>query len=222
MSSFLNIQISGSTSSASEHDRRSISLQRGFGSGPTSSLADCFLTMFLFENSLPPFNAMYYISIESFCNLHVSMWTFFCCNAHNPPSGSTSLRPPSYAGSEDESNGSSSSSRTPRWIYLLNQKWWHHWVRISSSWFLLPCVQFSQGSPLLCTIDFSSSHITKNRSQDNHYHNSSLPWNPLSSRLSSSTLPSKRKLQKVTKEFKVKKVVFPRKRKWKRGKSAKV
>ena len=65
-----------------------------------------------------------------------------------PPSGPTSLRPPSYAGSEDESNGSSSSSRTPRWIYLLNQKWWHHWVRISSSWFLLPCVQFSHGSPL--------------------------------------------------------------------------
>jgi len=75
---------SGSTSGASEHDRRSNSLQRGFGSGQTS------------------------------------------------------LRPPSYAGSEDESNGSSTSSRTP-----------------------------------------------------------SLPWNPLSSRLSSSTLPSKRKLQKV-------------------------
>ena len=62
------------------------------------------------------------------------------------PPGPTSLRPPSYAGSEDESNGSSSSSRTPRWIYLLNQKWWHHWVRISSSWFLLPCVQFSKGA----------------------------------------------------------------------------
>jgi len=71
--------------SANEHDRRSNSLQRGFGSGQTS------------------------------------------------------LRPPSYAGSEDEGTGNTNtSSRTP-----------------------------------------------------------SLPWNSLSSRLSSATLPSKRKLQKV-------------------------
>ena len=222
MSSFLNIQISGSTSSASEHDRRSISLQRGFGSGPTSSLADCFLTMSLFIREFLASlqcNVLYQYRefLQSAC-VYVNIFLLQC--PQTPP-GPTSLRPPSYAGSEDESNGSSSSSRTPRWIYLLNQKWWHCWVLISSSWFLLPCVQFSHGSPLLCTIDFSSSHITKNRSQDNHHHNSSLPWNPLSSRLSSSTLPSKRKLQKVTKEFKGGKVVFPTEEKVKEGKISK-
>ena len=59
MSSFLNIQISGSTSSASEHDRRSISLQRGFGSGPTSSLADCFLQMPVFIREFLQCNVLY-------------------------------------------------------------------------------------------------------------------------------------------------------------------
>ena len=49
---------------------------------------------FLFENS---FNALYYINIGSFCNLDVSMWTFLCCTAPNPPlrsdlSSSTKLR----------------------------------------------------------------------------------------------------------------------------------
>ena len=115
MSSFLNIQISGSTSSASEHDRRSISLQRGFGSGPTSSLADCFLTMPVFIREFLDSlqcNVLYQYRefLQSAC-VYVNIFMLQC--PQSPP-GPTSLRPPSYAGSEDESNGSSSSSRTPR------------------------------------------------------------------------------------------------------------
>ena len=44
--------------------------------------------------------------------LHHSLFHVLISSCSVP--GQTSLRPPSYAGSEDESNGSSTSSRTPR------------------------------------------------------------------------------------------------------------